>query len=691
MSETQAFVFEIGTEELPPKSLRKLATVFHQQLRHELEKNKLINHSTNSRVFATPRRIAVLIDEVLIKQPDQVMQRRGPAVNQAFDEQGQPTRAATGFAKSVGLEVSALERQKTDKGEWLYCQIKQAGLSAEQIIPISVDTALKALPIPKRMRWGTLDAEFIRPVKWVVMILGEKVIDAEILSVKSDRHTQGHRFHTTRRLRLRRAEDYEELLEQQGLVVPDFDKRRQLIEEGIKKIAEEKKAQVLVDNALLDEVTGLVELPVPLVGKIDEPFMILPQEVLISSMQDHQKYFPVIDDEKKMLPYFITVSNIRSKDSLSVVKGNERVLRARLSDAQFFFNSDQKISLEQRVPALSEVLFHNKLGTLGDKVQRVSRLGEHLAKQLGCDSQHLSRSAQLCKTDLLTDMVGEFPDLQGVMGKYYALNDGEPDVVANAIEQHYWPRFSGDAIPQSDVGQVLALADKLDTICGIFAANEPPSGDSDPFGLRRSALGVLRILLEGRHELDLREAISVGIEGYTSLNLEKSAGQSIYNFIFERLKTHYQSLGFDTREYQAVAAVSPASPLDFDLRINAVKAFSELDAAQTLINANKRISNILQKAQVVNEQVNEAELHETEEIKLYEQLMAITTRLSPMINENRYADILATLAELKQAIDEFFDHVMVMDENISKRNNRIALLNQIKLLFSMTADISLLK
>ena len=691
MTKSRALLFEIGTEELPPKSLKTIADALHKQLLANLEKNKLIDKSTNSKVFATPRRIAVLIEEVLTKQPDQVIDKRGPAVNQAFDDQGMPTQAAVGFAGSVDLSVDELERLKTDKGEWLFCRIKQPGQNAENHIPDSVSSALKVLPIPKRMRWGTLDAEFIRPVKWVVMIFGDKVIEAEILSVKTDRHSYGHRFHTTRRLRLKNALDYEKLLLQEGLVIPDFDQRRQLILDGINKIAEEKNARVLLDDGLLDEVTGLVELPVPLIGNIDEEFMSLPQEVLISSMQDHQKYFPIVNHEHKILPYFITVSNIRSKDSASVVKGNERVLMARLSDAQFFFKSDQKITLEQRAPSLETVLFHKKLGTLGEKINRVVHLGEFLASQLGCNPEALSRSAKLCKADLLTDMVGEFPELQGVMGKYYALNDGESQLVANAIEQHYWPRFAGDSIPQSDVGKVLALADKLDSICGIFAANEMPSGDRDPFGLRRNALGILRILLEGQYELDLKQAISVALEGYTELSAPASTSQAVYSFIFERLKTHYQTLGFDTREYQAVAALSPASPLDFDMRIKAVKAFSKLDAAQTLIDANKRIGNILQKAKVINDEVKQADLQEQQEIKLYDQLLQIKKQIRPMIEENRYADVLENLTPLKQNIDEFFDHVMVMDEDLKKRNNRIALLNQIKKLFSITADISFLK
>lgn len=691
MSETRPFLFEIGTEELPPKSLKGIADEFHSQLVAGLKKNKLLDESVTTKVFASPRRIAVLINSVRVKQPDQVIDRRGPAVNQAFDEQEMPTRAAIGFAESVGLDVKALQRLKTEKGEWLFCQITRAGEPARTVIPRCVESALKAMPIPKRMRWGTQDAEFIRPVKWVVMLLGDKVIDAEILSKKADRLTYGHRFHTTRRLRLRDAVDYENLLMQEGLVVPDFEERRRLILEGINTLAEQKQARVLLDQSLLDEVTGLVELPVPLAGTIDEVFMTLPQEVLVSSMQDHQKYFPLVDKQGKILPYFITVSNIRSKDSSSVVQGNERVLRARLADAQFFFNSDLKTSLEKRASNLNTVLFHKKLGTLADKTSRVVRLSEYLALQLGCNQQTLSRSAALCKADLLTDMVGEFPELQGVMGKYYALSDGEKRSVAEAIEQHYWPRFAGDVIPPSDLGQALAIADKLDTICGIFAAGEAPSGDRDPFGLRRSALGILRILLEKRLDLDLKRTITFALDGYKGADLDTSTGLAIYSFIFERLKTHYQSRGFDTREYQAVAALKPASPLDFDLRINAVSAFAGHDAADSLIEANKRIGNILQKVRVVSDTVNPAHLHEQQEIRLYDQLERVSNLLAPMIEQNRYSDILETLTQLKQPVDEFFDHVMVMDEDTAKRENRIALLNQIKSLFSITADISFLK
>ena len=417
MPETRTLLFEIGTEELPPKSLKNLADALHNQLIENLHGIKLINKPVASKVFATPRRMAVQIEQVCTKQPDQVIHRKGPAVSQAYDEQGQPTRAAIGFASSVGVEIGDLDRTKTDKGEWLFCKMKQPGQDADKLIPQAVESALAALPIPKPMRWGALDAEFIRPVKWIVIMLGDRVIEAEILSIKSGRLTYGHRFHTSGPLRFKHAAEYENTLEREGHVIPDFDKRRKLILDGIKRIAGEKKSRVLLDNALLDEVTGLVELPVVLMGSIDEAYMHLPKEVLITSMQNHQKYFPVVDTDNKMLPYFITVSNIRSKKSQNVIKGNERVLRARLADAQFFYNSDRKITLEQRTISLAEILFHKKLGTLGDKVNRLVRLSAYLAEQLDCEFQSLSRSAQLCKADLLTDMVGEFPDLQGGDGQ----------------------------------------------------------------------------------------------------------------------------------------------------------------------------------------------------------------------------------------------------------------------------------
>ena len=567
MADTQPFLFEIGTEELPPKSLKKLANALHGQLVIELSKQKLIYNTSKSKVYATPRRLAVYVDALATKQSDQVVDRKGPAVNQAYDEKGNPTAAALGFARSVGLEVTQLQTQKTDKGEWLYCQIKQSGKTAHELLPECVENALKALPIPKRMRWGALDAEFIRPVKWLVMLLGSEVVEAEILSVKADRFTLGHRFHATRKLRLREANKYESLLEQEGMVVADFDQRQQVILEDITKLAQEKSAQVLVDEILLDQVTGLVELPVALIGSIDEKFMDLPAAVLISSMQDHQKYFPVVDSNVKMLPYFITVSNIRSKDQASVVQGNERVLRARLADAQFFWESDQKTALSDRVASLGKVLFHTKLGSVGDKVKRISRLTEYLAGKLGVDQQLAARAAELCKSDLATDMVGEFPKLQGTMGKFYAINDNEPLDVAEAIEQHYWPVYANHHIPQSNTGKVLAIADKLDTICGIFATGETPSGDKDPFALRRAALGVVRILIEAEIELDLSKTISKSLEGFSYLGVSENKVQEIYEFIFERLKSYYQSKGIDTPEYQSVAAVKPVSPLDFHRRI----------------------------------------------------------------------------------------------------------------------------
>ena len=690
MSKGKPFLFEIGTEELPPKSLKKLAEVLHDQVIKQLENNKLIEQPVSSQFFATPRRLAVLIENVLENQPDQVLDRRGPALAQAYDDQGQPTKAALGFAQSVGLDVGQLKTQKTDKGEWLFCQTKQKGQSAKFLIPESIELALKALPIPKRMRWGTLDAEFVRPVKWLVMLLDDEVIEAEILATKTDRYTHGHRFHAVRRLRLRRATDYQNMLEQDGLVVPDFEQRRQMILDGITELAEVKQANVLLDYELLDEVTGLVELPVPLLGIIDESFMNLPQEVLISSMQDHQKYFPLIDADNQMLPYFITVSNIRSKDKSSVISGNQRVLRSRLSDAQFFFDSDRKISLEQRISSLTSVLFHKKLGTVADKANRVGLLAAFIADALGAEKENVIRSAQLCKTDLVTDMVGEFPELQGVMGRYYALHDGETDEVAQAIEEHYWPRFAGDNIPQTSTGAILALADKLDTICGIFSVAEVPTGDRDPFGLRRSALGLLRILIEGNIELDLKQTISHALKQYPNNNSDSSTAEAVYEFIFERLRSYYQAQEIETREYQAVAIVKPTSPLDFDKRIKAVNEFSKLESAGSLIEANKRIAKLLQKIEIISNQVDSDSLTQPEEITLHEKVTMLSQQIEPMVTRAEYTQVLKLLSDLKQPIDSFFDNVMVMDEDSSKRQNRVALLNNIKELFNQTADISYL-
>ncbi len=691
MNNGKPFLVEIGTEELPPKSLKKLATTLQQELVGQLTNHKLIDDSAHTRVYATPRRLAVFVDQVAEKQADQLIERKGPALNQAYDDQGRPTQAAIGFAKSVGLEIDQLQTQKTDKGEWLYCQINQPGNTARELLPACVENSLKALPIPKRMRWGNSQAEFVRPVKWLVLLLGSEVIEAEILSVKADRYTHGHRFHAVRKLRLRDAAEYESLLEQEGLVIADFDKRRQQILEDINRLTADKEALVLLDESLLNEVTGLVELPIVLMGNIDQAFMELPQEVLISSMQDHQKYFAIADQNGIMLPHFIMVSNIRSKDENSVIAGNEKVLRARLSDAQFFWNTDRKTALIDRKPMLANVLFQQKLGSLADKSDRVSKLAGELAGVFGLDNKEIVRAAELSKLDLVTDMVGEFPELQGVMGKYYAIHDGEPETIAQAIEQHYWPRFAGDQIPTDDIGKVLAIADKLDTICGLFAIGQAPTGDSDPFALRRCALGILRILIEGELDLDLNKAISAALAGFGSLDINQDTGEAIYNFIFERLKTLYQSKGFDTRLYQAVMEVRPASPLDFDQRLKAVAQFAELDSAESLIEANKRITNILQKADFKTADVDIEILEEAEEKTLFKQLEQITNKVSSLLKNNHYSDLLVLLAELKQPIDDFFDHVMVMDEDLAKRQNRIALLNRVRQLFHQVADVSFLK
>lgn len=691
MPEYKTLLFEIGTEELPPKSLNRLAAALQKELLAQMEKSGLVQAGAGSKVFATPRRLAVSVDAVAEKQPDQVLDRRGPALQAAFDKNGEATQAALGFARSVGKPVEELERQKTGKGEWLFCQVHQPGKTARELLPGMIDTVLKTLPIAKRMRWADLDAEFIRPVHWLVLLYGDEVIDAEILTVKTGRTTRGHRFHAPGLIELGHADEYEDSLASKGCVTADFYKRRQVITDGVMKLAGQAGGAAVVDPDLLDEVTGIVERAVPLKGNIDPEFMDLPQEVLVSSMQDHQKYFPVVNDESQLLPVFITVSNIQSTDESRVIHGNERVLRARLSDARFFWDQDKATPLGERFEALENVLFHKKLGSLADKARRINALGSTLAVQLGAAPDTVKRVAELCKADLLTDMVGEFPELQGVMGKYYALNDNEPVEVARAIEEHYLPRFAGDEIPASLAGKIIAIADKLDTICGVFAAGETPSGDKDPYGLRRAALGVLRILIEAGLELDLRAAIGQALAGFASHDLDNNCQDDVYHFVFERLRQYYQSQGYGARLYQAVAAISPGSPLDFDRRLKALSGFAELESAPSLIEANKRISNILSKTSANTERIDEARLQQVQEIELYNRLNSAIEQAAPLLEKGDYPAILAALAQLKQPVDAFFDNVMVMDEDAGIRDNRIALLGQVNRLFGRVADISCLR
>jgi glycyl-tRNA synthetase beta chain len=689
-------LIELGTEELPPKALKNLSAAFSAEVLKGLVECDLVsaNQSAQSTSFATPRRLAIVVENVKSSQPQQQTQRRGPAVQAAFDQEGNPTPAATGFAKSCAVTVEELERLTTDKGEWLSFTLIEAGKSIDQLITSVIERAVKRLPIPKRMRWGEGEAEFVRPVHWLIVMYGSRRIDTQILGVQSGSVSRGHRFHSTRTLNITSASSYASTLKEQGHVIADFDQRQAMIKEQITVLAASIDAHLEPDQDLMDEVTGLVEKPMALLGEFDQRFLQVPAECLISAMRDHQKYFHLIDATGQLKANFITISNIDSSDPQRVIDGNQRVLRARLSDAQFFWDTDRKQSLESWLPKLDSVLFHVKLGSVGQKTSRVEALTAELAKQTGAKITSAVRGAKLAKADLVTNMVGEFDKLQGVMGRYYANLDGEESLVGDCIEQHYWPRFAGDHLPESHEAQVVAMADRLDSLVGIYAAGEIPTGDKDPYSLRRAALAILRILIEKKIDLGLSELVAKAAFQYAEQGFSVSTGTQaeIVNFIRGRLPAYYQNQDIDANAINAVIACSPDKPLDFDQRLQAVKEFGELDEAQDLSAANKRISNILKKhSDTPPSKVNEQLLKETAEIALYEKLEEITPAVTKLFDQGDYASGLRQLAALRSPVDNFFENVMVMSEDSSEQANRLALLKRIQQLFLRVADIAQLQ
>ncbi len=694
MSQQQLpFLVELGTEELPPKSLQRLSQAFAENVIQGLLEANLITGSATHQEFASPRRLAVLVEDVALRQADSNVERRGPAVSAAFDDAGNPTPAASGFARSCQVDVSELERIQTDKGEWLVFRSQQAGLPAAELIPDIVSAALRKLPVSKRMRWGDREAEFVRPVHWLLMLHGADVVKAKLMTVEAGRETAGHRFHHPQRLSLTSASEYEELLLTRGYVVASVKRRQDIIVEQVKRIAGESGGQALIDPALLDEVTALVEWPNAMLGHFDNEYLQVPQEALISAMQDHQKYFPVINDQGTMLPLFLFVANIESRRPQSVVEGNERVLNARFSDARFFWDTDRKQTLDDQLERLKSVVFHNRLGSVYDRTLRVQLLSGQIAGLMNVDVTRAERAAQLAKADLLTGMVSEFPDLQGVMGRYYALEQGEDREVAEAIEQQYLPRFAGDTLPSTASGKVLSIADKLDTLCGIFSIGEAPTGDRDPFALRRAALGILRVMIELKIDLDLRQLLLAAMNGYP-LDAEKSEEivEQIFSFMLDRLQAYYLDKGYSKRQINSVKNRQPTRPTDFNDRLMAVDAFARLDAAPALAAANKRIQNILRKAEQDKDiEVKPVLLKETAERALYEQMTAMSDELEVMFDKGDYTVALSRLASLRDAVDGFFDEVMVMDDDIALRNNRLALLDCLGRMFLRTADLSQLQ
>lgn len=687
-------LIEIGTEELPPKALRGLELAFTDSISRQLSDARLSFSRVHS--FATPRRLAVRVHELSLKQQDQQVERRGPPTKIAFDASGNPTKAAVKFANSNGIALDKLETLNTDKGTYLVHRGIEAGRKIEDLVPGFVETALNELPIPRRMRWGSNDTEFVRPVHWVVLMAGASIIDANILGHQTGNITFGHRFHAPDAISLERAEEYPEKLEDLGKVVTGFLDRKTQILSLAQDAAKAHNGKVHVPDGLLDEVTALVEWPIPVVGSFDDAFLQLPDEVLISTLQEHQRYFPVYKTDGGLTNQFITISNIASIAPDEVRLGNEKVVKPRLADAAFFWEQDLKLSLGDRAHKLTDVVYQKGLGSIHDKSQRVAELAGTIAGAIGNTTTNAIRAGQLAKADLLTEMVGEFPELQGVMGRYYAKLDGEPNDVAIAIGEHYLPRFAGDGLPTTSAGQAVSIADRVDTLTGIFALGRRPSGSKDPFALRRLALGLVRILIEGKIDLDLKQCIQDSLE-LQPVKSDAGIVDDIYDFILDRLKSYYldgQNPLFKQGEisadqFETVRQRVPVSPLDFHQRLKAVVEFAQLPEGESLAAANKRIANILKASKLSGtERIDPALLSEPAEIVLFEALTAIAEDHTDAVLRQDYSKALSQLAGLRAPVDSFFDNVMVNADDAAIKANRLALLSRLRKLFLDVADLS---
>ncbi|WP_288742963.1 glycine--tRNA ligase subunit beta [uncultured Rheinheimera sp.] len=682
----QDFFVEIGTEELPPKALKTLATAFSDNIVEELAKQNLSHGEVSW--YAAPRRLAVRVNQLALQQQDKVVEKRGPALAAAFDADGKPTKAAAAWAASNGITADQAERLETDKGAWLIHKALIKGESTASLLPAVISTALAKLPIAKPMRWGNSTAEFIRPVHTVTLLLGDEVVPATILGKESGRVSYGHRFHAPALVEIKNADSYLSMLEQ-SYVIADFAKRKAIIAENVAAQAKALNGVALMDDALLEEVASLVEWPVVLVGSFEERFLQVPAEPLISTMKDNQKYFPLVDNNGKLLNKFIFVANIDSKDPSQIISGNEKVVRPRLSDAQFFFVTDAKTKLVDRLPALSTVLFQQKLGTLLEKSERIAKVAAFIAGKIGADVQHAERAGLLSKTDLMTNMVGEFPEVQGVMGMHYARLDGEPEAVAVALNEQYKPRFAGDSLPSQLEACAVAIADKMDSLVGIFGIGQAPKGDKDPFALRRAAIGALRIMVEKQLPLDLLELIEFSKTTFGDKLTQQSVSDEVLDFMLGRFRAWYEGEGFGVDVIQAVLARRPTNPADFDRRVKAVAEFRKLDAALALAAANKRVANILAKVtEAIPASVSSNLLSEEAEQALYKAIVAEQTYQATV---SSYAEGLSHLAAMRDVVDQFFDKVMVNADDAAVRLNRQALLQQLRELFLRVADISVLQ
>lgn len=685
---TQNLIIELGTEELPPKALKKLASAFADSFARDIAAAGL--PCGEIKWYAAPRRLAVSIKDLEERQPDQIVEKKGPAVAAAFKD-GQPTKAAIGWASSNGITVDQAERFKTDKGEWLLFRAEVKGKSAVDLIPAMIENAAKALPVPKLMHWGATKYEFVRPVHTLLALYGSTLIDATVLGVKSSKTIRGHRFMGKQELVIDHADEYLSKLEQEGSVMADYDKRRSVIAKSVTDQATKLGGKADLDESLLDEVTSLVEWPVVLTAKFDEKFLRVPSEALVYTMKGDQKYFPVYDSEGKLLPNFIFISNIDSLDASQVIAGNERVVRPRLSDAEFFFDTDRKTRLESRLPSLDTVLFQKQLGTLGERAKRISELSGFIATKIGADEAKAKRAGLLSKCDLMTNMVMEFTDTQGVMGMHYARLDGEGDDIADALFEQYLPRFAGDKIPNAGISVSVSLADKLDTLTGIFGIGQPPKGDKDPFGLRRATIGVLRVITENKLDLDLLELLEKSASLHGNHLTNKNVVNDVFEYSLARFKAMYQDEGVSAGAVASVLVRKPTRPYDLSKRVRAIVEFSKNEAAEALGAANKRVSNILAKAgDDIPESINEAIMSEEAERALATSVAAAKSDVEPMFSRGEYDSALTRLSAIRSDVDAFFDKVMVMAEDPKVRGNRLALLRDLRGLFLGVADISYL-
>lgn len=686
---TQNFLVEIGTEELPPKALKTLATSFADNVEAELNQAGLTFDKIEW--FAAPRRLAVKVLNLATQQPSKEIEKRGPAVSAAFDAEGKPTKAAEGWARGCGITVEQAERIATDKGEWLVHRAKIEGQPTKNLLNDIVANALAKLPIPKPMRWADKTVQFIRPVHTVAMLLGDELIEGEILGVASARTIRGHRFLGEKEFDIQHADQYPQLLREKGSVVADFNERKAEILAKSQAKATALGGVADIEESLLEEVTSLVEYPNVLAAKFEERFLAVPAEALVYTMKGDQKYFPIYDKDGKLLPHFIFVSNINPADPTAIIEGNEKVVRPRLTDAEFFFKTDLKQKLVDRLPRLETVLFQQQLGTLKDKTDRIEQLAGEIAKQIGADEAKAKRAGLLSKCDLMTNMVFEFTDTQGVMGMHYARHDGEDEEVAVALNEQYMPRFAGDELPKSLVASAVALADKFDTLTGIFGIGQAPKGSADPFALRRAALGALRIIVEKNLPLDLEDLVKKSTALFGDKLTNQNVVADVVDFMLGRFRAWYQDEGIAVDVIQAVLARRPTRPADFDARVRAVSHFRTLDSAEALAAANKRVSNILAKADAAIGEINLTACVEPAEKALAEAVLALRTEVQPLIAQGDYTAVLDKLANLRAPVDSFFDNVMVNAEDPALRQNRLAILNTLQGLFLQVADISVLQ